>query len=328
MNEDNSRQAAKGATGLSPLFPGLRGDAAAKAILLRLLEAIEANEAGVLLGEDPEALHDFRIAVRRTRSALGQIKGVFPPRTVSRFSANFAWLGQITGEPRDLDVYLLGFDALKAGLPAPFQDGIEPLRGFLARRAGLAHAGLARQLRGRRYRKLLADWRRFLLAPCPARPSAPRARTPVQRIASERLWKLFRRVLKEGRAIRPDTPAESIHELRKSCKKLRYLLEFFRPLYPPDETARIIKQLKKLQDYLGEFQDVHTRIDMLGRLGGEMRADASVPTGTLLALGVLLAVLDSRQLALRKAFPGHFDAFANAGNRARFRGLFKPVRAE
>lgn len=304
--------------------PTLRGDAAAKAILLRLLDAIEANQPGVLLNEDPECLHDFRIAVRRTRSAIGQIKGVFPDSTVRRFAPHLRWLGKITSEARDFDVYLLGFDALKAGLPEAFQADIEPLRGFLKHHADLAHAELARQIHTRRYRKLLADWRKFLVLPCPRRPAAPQALTPIQTITDARIWRLFRRVLKRGRAIRPDTPAENIHELRKTCKKLRYLLEFFRGLYPPDEINRPIKQLKKLQDYLGDFQDVHARIAMLQGVSHEMRRDISVPTEALLALGVLLSALGQQQSVLREEFPEHFGPFANSQNRARFRGLFKP----
>jgi len=303
--------------------PTQRGDTEVKTILLRLLDAMEANEAGVLLNEDPERLHDFRIAVRRTRSALGQVKGVFPESAVRRFATRFAWLGQITGEPRDFDVYLLGFDELKAGLPPAFQDDIEPLRGFLQRHAGLAHAGMTRQIRSLKYRKLLADWRKFLASPCPKRPSAPHALTPIQTIADQRIWKLFRRVLKEGRAIRPGTPAENIHELRKTCKKLRYLLEFFRDLYPPEEINRPIKQLKRLQDYLGDFQDVHTRMDMLRRISHEMREDPSVPAEAILALGVLLAALDRQRETLREAFPERFEPFATTGNRTRFRGLFR-----
>jgi len=304
--------------------PQLRGDLAAKAILRPLLETLEANEAGVLLNEDPERLHDFRIAVRRTRSALGQIKGVFPERSVTRFAPRFAWLGKITSGPRDFDVYLLGFDELKSGLPKPFQGSIEPLRGFLEHHADLAHAELARQIHSPRYRALLADWRKFLSAPSPRRPTAPQALAPIKEIADGRIWKLFRRALKQGRAITPDTPAEPIHALRKTCKKLRYLLEFFRGLYPADEINRPIKQLKKLQDYLGDFQDVHARIGMLQGVSHEMRKDSTVSTEALLALGVLLAALDRRQDKLRGAFPEHFDPFAHPRNRARFRQLFKP----
>ena len=45
------------------------GEAAA-AILLRLLDTIDANVAGVLADIDTEFLHDLRVSVRRTRSAL------------------------------------------------------------------------------------------------------------------------------------------------------------------------------------------------------------------------------------------------------------------
>jgi len=305
--------------------PNLRGDEATKAILLRLLNELSANELGVLQNIDTECLHDFRIAVRRTRSAFSQIKEIFPQRTVERFSPRFAWLGKITSPPRDFDVYLLGFDELKAGLPEPFQDSIEPLRLYLTLHCDRAHSELERQLRSARYRRLLNSWEKFLLLPCPRKPQAANALVPIKQIADLRIWKLFRRVLKQGRRIFPDTPAENIHELRKTCKKLRYMLEFFRDLYPPEEIDKPIKQLKKLQNYLGNFQDVHARIDMLRSISHEMRNDAAISTETLLALGGLLASLDSRQAALRLEFPEHFGPFSNSRNRERFKQLFKPT---
>jgi CHAD domain-containing protein len=304
--------------------PTLRGDVAVKAILLRLLDELEANEVGVLQNENPECLHDFRIAVRRTRSALGQIKDVFTDRTVQRFAPRFAWLGNITSPPRDFEVYLLGFDELKAELPELFQGNIDPLRGFLENHCDLAHGELTRQIHSARYRALLADWRKFLLASCPKNPQPPHALTPIKEIADLRIWKLFRRVLKQGRGIRSDTPAENIHELRKTCKKLRYLLEFFGDLYPQEAVGRPIKQLKKLQNYLGDFQDVHARIAMLHGICHKMRKDTTVPTEALLALGGLLADLNNRQSKLRKEFSDHFRPFANVRNRERFRELFKP----
>jgi len=308
--------------------PAQRGDVATKAILLRLLDELVANEVGVLQNEDPEYLHDFRIAVRRTRSALGQIKGVFPDRMVQRFAPRFAWLGKITSPPRDFDVYLIGFDELKAGLAEHFRDSIEPLRGFLENHCDFAHGELTRQIHSARYRALLADWRKFLLANSPKNPQAPNALMPIKQIADKRIWKLFRRVLKQGRGICKDTPAENIHELRKTCKKLRYLLEFFRDLYPAEGIDKPIKKLKKLQNYLGDFQDVHARIAMLRGISHEMRKNTTVHTDALLALGVLLANLDNRQSGLRKAFSDHFRPFAHARNRERFRGLFKPCLAD
>ena len=56
---------------------------------------------------DTEFLHDFRVALRRTRSLLGQIRDVFPAAAVEHFSSEFSWIGRLTGPPRDLDVLLL-----------------------------------------------------------------------------------------------------------------------------------------------------------------------------------------------------------------------------
>ena len=43
------------------------------------------------------------------------------------------------------------------------------------------------------------------------------------------IWKRYRKVCKLARSITPDTPDEIVHDLRIDCKKLRYLMEFFRP---------------------------------------------------------------------------------------------------
>lgn len=330
MNEDDDLNIADDASptgeNAHPLTT-LRSDVAAKAILSALLEVLTARENGVLLAEDPEHLHDFRIAVRRTRSALEQFNEVFPPRLLAQFAAHFKWLGQITTPSRDFDVYLLGFVDLKAALPAASSADIDPLREFLERHATLAHRQLAKQLRSRRYALLLGSWRKFLDAPCPKRPSAPLALAPIKTLADRRIWKLFRKVLRQGLAIQPDSPPESIHRLRKTCKKLRYLLEFFRDHYPADEIKTSIKQLKKLQDYLGDFQDAHARIAMLTMIGLEMRQDPEVPTKALLACGMLLHVLHRQQQLLRDTFPRYFKPFAKSQNRTRFRLLFKPQSA-
>ncbi len=52
-----------------------------------------------------------------------------------------------------------------------------------------------------------------------------------------------------------DTEDEVVHQLRINCKKLRYLMEFFAPLFPENEIKTLIKALKLLQDNLGNFND-------------------------------------------------------------------------
>ncbi|MBE0618351.1 MAG: CHAD domain-containing protein, partial [Proteobacteria bacterium] len=155
---------------------------AVRRVLLGILETLGINEEGTRGDWDSEFLHDFRVAVRRTRSALGQLKSVFPPPALKKFRAGFGWLGEITGPTRDLDVHLLEFPRYRAALPATAAADLEPLRVFLQRRQRAEQRALARALGGRRYRKLVGDWRAFLEAgsePWVQDADAPDAGRPV-----------------------------------------------------------------------------------------------------------------------------------------------------
>ena len=87
-------------------------------LLLRLLDTLELNVDGVLRDIDTEFLHDLRVAVRRTRSAIKLLGAVLPADLAEHFKGEFKWLGDVTTPVRDLDVHLLGFDALTGQLVA------------------------------------------------------------------------------------------------------------------------------------------------------------------------------------------------------------------
>jgi CHAD domain-containing protein len=304
------------------LEDGMRADQATRRILLRLLDILEANEAGTRTGADTEFLHDFRVAVRRTRSALTQIKGVLPLRTLNHYTSEFAWLGQITTPVRDLDVYLLNFDAYRASLPASAQADIEPLRDFLGRRRNIEHQILVKALDSVRYRRLINNWREFLGRAVPKRSRLPNATRPVLEVACERIWRVYQRTLSEGRAIGADTPAEAIHELRKTCKKLRYLMEFFQSLFPPRRIKSPINALKALQDNLGIYQDCAVQIATLKQFSHQMAAEDIAPPDTLLAMGMLIEELERRQQAAHEEFADKFGDFDSSVNHAHYRQLF------
>ena len=304
------------------LNPGMRADHALRAVLRALLATVRANEAGTREDIDPEFLHDFRVAVRRTRAALGQCREIFPADSLGHFRGEFAWLGQITGATRDLDVYLLHFDQLKASLPGAMQADLEPLREILRQHQRKAQQTLAALLAGERYRRLLIDWDGFLATG--AVDSHPAlAAEPIVAVARERIWRAYRRVVRDGRALGPDSVDEDFHELRKRCKKLRYLMEFFQGLFPGGEIKTLIKALKGLQENLGEHQDQVVQADFLRQLAGELRADpGQLPT--LLAMGALVADLTGQQQTSRGAFAARFGEFGSPEHRDSFRALFHP----
>ena len=304
------------------LDPDMRADQATKIILQRLLDIMLENVDGTRIGTDTEFLHDFRVAIRRTRSALTQIKAVFPKRVIDRYKAEFAWLGQMTSPSRDLDVYLLSFDEYRNSLPADMQADIEPLREFLIRHQKIEHKALLKALDSARYRRLISSWRQFLEEPVNERSTLNNAGRPVIRVASERIWRVYRRAIREGDAITTNSPADDLHELRKTCTKLRYLMEFFQSLYPGGELKSLIRVLKTLQDNLGDFQDYEVQDATLKDFSHKMVAEGKVPPDTLLAMGMLIDGLERRQHQAHEEFAGRYAGFSARDHQDRFRQLF------
>ncbi len=304
------------------LDPAMRADRATKVILHRLLEVMLQNEDGTRTGTDSEFLHDFRVAIRRTRSALTQIKEVFPKQTTERYKTEFAWMGTITSPSRDLDVYLLNFDKYRDSLPAAVQADIEPLREFLIRHQKIELRALVKALNSARYRRLIKNWRDFLEQPVNERSTLKNSWRPVTEVACERIWRIYRRVIREGNAINAESPADDLHELRKTCKKLRYLMEFFQSLYPATRIRELIRKLKTLQENLGDFQDYEVQVTTLKTFSHQMVAEGEVSPDTLLAMGMLIDGLERRQHQARKTFTGRFADFSLSKNQGHFRKLF------
>ena len=292
------------------LSPGERADAAAVTILRRLQAIIEVNLPGTLADTDSEYLHDLRVAVRRSRALQRELRGVFPPEALRVFRAEFRELQVLTGPTRDLDVQLLEFGDLTSALPAGDAGDVAPLRALLEARLADERATMVRGLRADRTSALLSNWSECLdalvAAPEGDRPDAAR---PVADVAAERIGKVYRRMVKMGRAIDADSPHEALHDLRKKGKELRYLLEFFASLYPPEVVKPMVGTLKGLQDVLGRFQDREVQADSLRALGDEI-AVAEGGAAALMAMGVLVRRLLEEQEAARAEFDESFARFA------------------
>ncbi|MCW8976690.1 MAG: CHAD domain-containing protein [Sedimenticola sp.] len=306
------------------LHPEMSTDAVARVIFTTLLDTIEQNLPGTRGDLDSEFLHDLRVAVRRTRSALTQIKGVFSEAITNEYKERFAWIGQITGPTRDLDVYLLGFDEYRKSLPEQFQADLEPLHDFLVSHQKSEQQALVRKINSPHFHTLLKSWRTFLNSPSEPGSEGDHAQKPISKVARKRIYRTFRLVLEEGLAIHPHSQPEELHELRKSCKKLRYLLEFFQSLYPKEEIRPLIKTLKSLLDNLGDYQDLEVQADKLREFAHQMVEEGEVPADTLLAMGMLVDGLLKRQQEARVAFADRFACFADPAPVESYNKLFGP----
>jgi CHAD domain-containing protein len=312
--------------------------AAAAAILLRLLDTIDANVDGVLKDIDTEFLHDLRVSVRRTRSALKLFGDAIDGLTAAElefFATEFKWVGDLTTPTRDLDVHLLDFEDTARGLAAAKPDDLEPFRAFLEQRRRREFRTLTRGLRSPRFTALTQEWRAKINkiqedSVPPAKGSRIRAgqlsKAPggtAGLLAAERTRVAFARVAKRGATITPDTPAEVLHDLRKRAKELRYSLEFFAPLHDPAGYAKVVGDLKQLQNCLGEFQDTEIQIGEIRALAAAMLAAGEAPAVTLLAMGEVTAGLAARQRAARADFERLFAAFADVEGQRRMSALLR-----
>ena len=302
------------------LASDMRADIAAKYIYSHLLKAIKDNEQGTIADTDSEFLHDFRVAVRRTRAGLNQLKNLLPEKISTTYAEFFSWLGQITGATRDLDVYLLNFAHYKSSLPESIRDDLNPLYDFLLGKQKKAHKELADKLRSAKYLNTISDWEQYLKAQAPFKPAEHNAKLTIKQLADRRLWKNYKRVLQEGDAIDELSPSEALHDLRKSCKKLRYLLEFFQSLYSEQQIKHFIKNLKGLQELLGNFQDYSVQEHALKQFSEEMLSN-HIHANTLLAMGVLIQNLDTLRSCARADFSSKFSTFKHEDNQSAFKAL-------
>ena len=290
-------------------------------LLLGLLDTMEQNVDGVLRDIDTEFLHDLRVAARRTRSAIKLLGDALPDGLAAPYAAEFKWLGDLTTPVRDLDVHLLGFGAMAGQLVAASPADLEPFRAFLARRRAREFRRLAAGLRSARFKTLTDHWRKALLEARDAGGPARRHGVTADDLAVSRTGRMFRRVAAKGAAITPDSAPDSLHDLRKRCKELRYVLEFFAPLHDPVAYRKVVGDLKQLQDCLGEFQDSEVQRHEIGALADEMLAERAAPAATLLAMGEIAANLVHRQAEARADFAQRFTRFAGPAGQHRFRTL-------
>jgi CHAD domain-containing protein len=301
-----------------------RGDVAASVVLRRLLEVIEANLPGTLGDVDAEFLHDLRVAVRRSRAVQRELQGVFPSSELAHFRAEFRWLQRATGRARDIDVYVLEFDDFRLHLPEAVRGDLDPLLTVLRQRRAGAHRGMVRALRSERARSLLRDWGQFLAGIESGGVSGgPDAARPIGDLAGARIAKVYRRMVKMGRAIDADSPPDAYHEIRKKGKELRYLLELFgAPLYPADVVKPMTKVLKSFQDVLGRHQDREVQATMLRSFSDAVAAQPNGAEG-LMAMGRLIERLEEQEAAARDEFAARFAEFSSGAQRKLVKDTFR-----
>jgi len=300
------------------LEPDMSAPEALGIIFRALLQIMKVNEDGVVKDIDTEFLHDFRVAVRRTRSALTLTKGVFPAQTVERFKTDFRALGWKSNELRDLDIYLQRKERYTEMLPPALRPGLGLLFDIITRERKEALRVFTNELASDSYGKLISSWEEFLNAPEEDGADAE----PVIMFAKGRIRKRYKKAVKLGKSIDESSSDRELHALRIECKKLRYYLEFFESLFPAAEMKEVIGHLKRLQDNLGDYNDMHVQQERLKGYIPGMDPAADEGRDGIAAAGGLISELYLKQREIRSEFHERFEEFSGSEMKSLFDNLF------
>jgi CHAD domain-containing protein len=304
------------------LQPAMPAAEAVRCIMEQLVSVMRLNLPGVRDDIDSEFLHDFRVSVRRARSLLGQLQGVLDADTTAALQKQLKAMGAITGNVRDLDVYLLKKNEYTDLVGEFLKPGIVQLFRTLQRKRRYAKDRMIKLMAGAEFEADLSDLDRFVLSDPLAESTAPNGSSPVGEMARMVIFKRYRRIIKKGRRITDATPDEALHNLRIDCKKLRYLLEFFTSLFPRDQMKLLIKQLKQLQENLGDFNDLSVQQEFLMQQLQRLKPRSDQTIMLAAAIGGLITRLGIEHQQVRSQFLSVFDRFNSVENQRRFKTLF------
>jgi CHAD domain-containing protein len=295
------------ALGLDPkaAVPTVRRNASGvehlQAHLERLHEALLVHDPGVRLGDDPEELHQLRVATRRLRALLRAARPLLVREWSEPLRAELSWLGGLLGPPRDLDVLIQHLWEEAEALSPEERRALSRGVAVLERERDEAGEALREAMDSERYFELLAAVERAARA-----PHVLPDEVSLRDIAAGEFGKLRRATDKL-----PDDPSdEELHAVRIKGKRARYAAELAERAVGKRAT-QFIDRAKDFQDVIGEHQDAVVAEQRLRELRRSARG-----ASTAFVLGQLVERQRRRRERARGAFPGAWKKLRRRGRRA------------
>jgi CHAD domain-containing protein len=255
-----------------PEMPGLQADdsmaEATRKTLYFQFQHMLFHEPGTQLGQEAEELHDMRVATRRMRAALRVFGEYLDKKKWAPFEKELRRTGRVLGEVRDLDVFWEKTQLYQDTLSPGRKEELAPLQNVWQAERDQARDRLLTHLASERYRKFKDSFSEFLetrevgAAPAFGKAGEPRPHRlrHVAPVILYQQWAAMRAF--EEWTIGPDVPLVRLHQLRIASKGLRYSLEFLEEVLGP-ESKLLVKELKRLQDHLGNLQDAVVASNLL-----------------------------------------------------------------
>jgi CHAD domain-containing protein len=264
---------------LSAATTGVTAGEAIKLALSGTIDRLVEEQAKVRLTADVHSVHQARVATRRLRSDLRTFGVLFEPGSVEDLRTELAWMGELLGRVRDVDVMAA---RLQAGLEGQARnDGmLDPTHvefiERISKERGRAQLQLLAGLDSERWGTLLRALAGLAADPPLATVADAPADAYLPLIAAQPWHRLRRAVSRLDR----DAADGQLHQVRIAAKRARYAAEAVVAVVGrPAE--RFAEAVAELQTSLGDYNDAVNSADWLRIAAGDMEAPAAFVAGSL-----------------------------------------------
>jgi CHAD domain-containing protein len=229
---------------------------AARAMIQRQFEQLASREYGLGCADDPEYVHEMRVAIRRMLVLIHAFDkdlggGIRP------IGKRIADIGRRLGDVRDSDAFLAYLQERLDQAPPSGRPILVKIRNAQRRARREQYRQVLEAFAGEEYGRLKSRLERFLSAGVDGR----RGRRPAAREAKRALQRYLEKFFSHDRRLKKLSPRQQ-HQLRIDCKNLRYMADFFSGFYGP-RLKGMIEELTEFQDVLGQAHDYYVYKDWL-----------------------------------------------------------------
>lgn len=270
---------------------GARAADMVRSALAAGLNRLIAHDPGVRLDEDPEEVHQARVATRRLRSDLRTFHSLVDQEWADGLRRELGWLAGPLGEVRDADVLLDRLRSETDRLPAEDRGGVAALLERLSASRQQSLATLFDELDSKRYVALLDALVDGISKP----PLTPDAEQAAEDVASALVGKSWRKLRRTVSGLGTEPADDQLHRVRIMAKRCRYAAEAVIGI-EGRKAKKLASAVAGLQDVLGRLQDAVVASSWLHDcVGADTSVGQAVTIGELLGLATVAAEESRRE---------------------------------